>query len=1500
MLRYPRFAILILVGLAACASPNSGGNPNLPPLEVTAVTATSSTSLVVEFDQAITTGAETASNYVIAGGNGASLPVLAAYQLAEGHRVALATDVQGTGPYTLRVRNVARAADGWASPDPTPPASFDGAGGPAPAIGRMVALSSGEVLVTFADAAGNPVAMSDEALRTERYGFGGTGIGAVDVRFDDGGSNRAQVLVRTTALPAGRQRLALPGVTSLVGGALLDPTRAAADFYGITNPDQAAPFVTEAYAPNANTIVVAFSEPVDAGGSAPGPANFALQGPSGAPVTVYAAALEQHGTLARVSVGALAPGATYALDIVGLMDAAGLPLAGLAQATVTVVGPPSGSGPDDVAPRVTGAISTGPTSVVVTFSEPVLGGVDSAENPNHYAIASVGAAAGMAPGTTAGETADGVASAGNAAPDTEHTKNGEDAAAGLDPSAIVTVTAAQLAPNGRSVTLTTLAQSAIEYQLTAVAVADLAGNLLVPPDRDNPYPVTFFGTAGTGSGDDADGDGLNDAEEQRGWTVVVRRADGTTTTRVVTSDPTLADTDDDGVRDGDERAYLTDPRVADTDGDQLSDFWELTYVYSDPTHQDGDEDGLIDGLEWWFFRTSPNLADTDGDQIKDGDEINLGNRNPRLADLPRPGIEVGAVDLQLDVRFSASSQRGTRELETRSVSSTLTQSERQATSNVDSNTQEFTVKVGVEAQWKVGSDFGYRGKFTAETGYTGQWTSSFTQESSRETQNAYARSNETQAELQLGETLSREVQGASIRLTVSLRSLGDIAFSISNLQVTAFLQDARVPGRLVPIATLVPENEPASGYNLGPITPERGPLVFVATQVFPSLVEQLMRDPSGLVFKIANFDVTDEFGRNFAFTSQDVNDRTATVVLDYGAADSDGDGEGDLTERLKVSTSAGRPIADIDGDGDVDEDDRILFDATGHQVGILLTDALETVLGLTHYDEATTPATSLDAVQLQNSYSTRVINGVRVLWRVRSVSRELGNPLKTWVVLTPEGLVAADQDLRDRVLRAGQGVTLAFIQDLDDDGVPARMEYTLGCSDSDLDQLPSGNPDGIADGVDTDLDGLDDRFEAYEGWLVSVRGRGDYRGFASCARTDSDRDGLDDPAEFAAGTDAKLRDTDGDGLTDYEELNGFAIDMRFGPDLPGVTTDPLNPDSDGDTLPDGAERDLGTNPNVNDGDMVFDDDGDGLVNFQETTGWSVTRYAVSTTPLDQGASTTTDVTSDPDVADTDGDGLNDRIESELGTDPRSADTDGDGLSDLAEVDGGTNPLDADTDDDLRSDAAETNTPLTIQVVGQAAYQVTTDPLVADVDFDDLVDGQEQARGTDPTKADTDEDGGGLNDGQEVTVCAGIICRDPLTPDQMLTVTFTLNVDLDGDLDPAGGAGDFTHTLQLQRGAAPTLSRSSQAFVNNNSSSTLWTVSFIRPLAQSLTVDIAVYESDSVAGEGVSCRLDHNQSIGGLPRVINSSNNYNTPQEHDYVGDPLSECLFSVGVSFEAQ
>lgn len=1334
--RFSPRSVAWLVGAALLAVAGCAKQPTTPPplppepAVLTGARATSNTSVIATFDRPVGAGATDVGLYTVVAPGGGELAVVAAYPRADGLSVALATAPQEAVDYRLDAPEVPAAtpagAPGTLTGAATAAGKFAGSLVPAPVLARAVPISNDQLLLTFADTAGDPVAMGDDALLPSSYALT-PGVNVVSAEFDQasGGADRSAVVLTTNAMGFPIGRASVTGAATFHGEMLLDPRAAELEFHPVGSPDSAAPYVSTAYAADSNTVILLFSESVRGtlGPGSLGGASFTLAGPGGTHVNVNSFAAEQHSTRARLVVDDLAPGVPYTLTLAGITDTAGNPLQQLTSAGIVIVGPDPSGTPDTTSPRVTGAVATSATGVLVTFSEPMRGGSGSAEDPSRYGIAS------LAGGSAATQ-------------------------------ALLTVTGATLAPDGRSVTLTTLSQSEIEYGLKVVGVADLAGNLVVPPDRDNPYQVAFHGLAASGPGVDTDGDGLSDAAEQRGWTVVVRRADGTLTTTTVTSDPLLADTDGDGLTDLEEKTYLTNPRSADTDSDQLSDYWELNYVYSDPTGQDTDGDGLIDGLEWWFFRTSPNLADTDGDQIDDGDEINFGNRNPRLADLPLPGIEVGAVDLQLDVRFSATSQRGTRELESATYSSTLKQSESRSTSNTDSNTQEFMVKAGVEIGWKAGVDFGASGKFNVETGYTGQWSSSFTSESARETQNAYERSTQTDRELQVDETLAREVQGAAMRLTVSLRNLGDIAFNISDIQVSAFILDQNFPGRLVPIATLTPENEPAAGYNLGPLVPERGPLVFINDQVFPALVEQLMRNPNGLVFKISNFDVTDEFGRNFAFTSQDVNDRTATVVIDYGAADSDGDGEGDVTERLKVSTSAGRPLFDANGDGIIDDDDRILFDARGRQVGITLAEALEEVLGLDHYDEDVTPTASLNPVQLANSYSTRVVGGVERLWRIRTASRELGNPLKAWAVLTPEGIVDnTTQDVRSRVLGAGEGLTLAYVQDLDDDGLPASIEYMLSCSDTN---------------VDTDGDGLTDSFEAFEGWRVSVIGRGDYTGYSSCSRTDTDLDGLSDAEELALGTDAQQRDTDKDGLTDREEVRGFTMRTRGGVLLTGVVTDPLNPDSDGDTLPDGAERTLGTNPNVNDGDLVFDDDGDTLVNAQEDGGWTVTYYPVSTTPYTQPTAVVLQVTSARDLADTDGDGLRDDVEFQLGTNPRLADTDGDGLTDFQEVQLGTDPLDADTDDDLLSDGVEVNTPRRIAVPGMAPYVVHSDPLLADADLDLLVDGQEVAYGTDPTKSDTDGDG--ASDKLEVDRNVDADPNNntnPLVRDQLLRITYEM-------------------------------------------------------------------------------------------------------------------------------
>ena len=121
--------------------------------------------------------------------------------------------------------------------------------------------------------------------------------------------------------------------------------------------------------------------------------------------------------------------------------------------------------------------------------------------------------------------------------------------------------------------------------------------------------------------------------------------------------------------------------------------------------------------------------------------------------------------------------------------------------------------------------------------------------------------------------------------------------------------------------------------------------------------------------------------------------------------------------------------------------------------------------------------------------------------------------------------------------------------------------------------------------------------------------------------------------------------------------------------------------------------------------------------------------------------------------DSDGDGLLDSTESQLGTDPNSTDTDGDGLSDGDEVNiHGTDPLLLDTDFDGLSDSEEVDTYL-------------TNPLSADTDFDGLSDGLEvnPLVGTDPLNPDTDGDS--LDDGVEVDASL-----DPLFPNPIAGVS----------------------------------------------------------------------------------------------------------------------------------
>ncbi|AGB17330.1 hypothetical protein Halru_2755 [Halovivax ruber XH-70] len=122
---------------------------------------------------------------------------------------------------------------------------------------------------------------------------------------------------------------------------------------------------------------------------------------------------------------------------------------------------------------------------------------------------------------------------------------------------------------------------------------------------------------------DTDGDGLDDGEEVDEY--------GT--------DPLVADTDGDGLADGVEvTTHGTDPLVADTDRDGLTDGAEVDEYGTAPTDSDSDDDGLRDGAEVTTHGTDPLAADTDGDGLDDGEEVDEYGTDPLAVDTDDDGL----------------------------------------------------------------------------------------------------------------------------------------------------------------------------------------------------------------------------------------------------------------------------------------------------------------------------------------------------------------------------------------------------------------------------------------------------------------------------------------------------------------------------------------------------------------------------------------------------------------------------------------------------------------------------------------------------------------------------------------------------------------------------------------------------------------------------------------------------------------------------------------------
>ncbi len=731
-------------------------------------------------------------------------------------------------------------------------------------------------------------------------------------------------------------------------------------------------------------------------------------------------------------------------------------------------GPPALPGDDEVdggppddggSPRVLEAVSVDSTTVVVTFSHAMGEGAERVES---YRVALA------------------------AAPELES----QVARQSLLEAPAVLVREVFLNDQRTEATLRTDWQADMDYLLIVSNVRDQEGVEIDPgggrmtfsgtePDLDDPQLV------------DSNGDGLPDRVQEEGWTIFVdETGDGQFTTRHVTSDPNAVDTNGDGVSDLEKFRYRLDPRRADTDGDGLTDFDELYLYGSHPrtvdTAGDAMQGGVVDNR---FFDgakvergLSPILVDSSGDGISDYVNFIERGRDARFAHIPVSTIEV-VDDLRLTVNYdyTVTEEETVIEQSTTSASHTIDQTTETTQSRTDSETHTSSVEVGLElkASWNpIASGVSK----SVTVGFSNSSTTSTTRAAREATRQAVTEAQETTRAQHSGRSVTFSAIGGEIASSFVVRNEGEVAFRLSNLQLSVrwfdpMSRSLRAIGTLeVPIETVTL----APGDATGPLIAD--------LNVSATLMEQIMKHPSALVVEPVHFDLENEEGRSFAFIHQQVQERSSLLTVDYGI---DGPVEKyllatNLYRHYPDNTHAGMPLAEI-----------------LTSLGI----AFETVT-----EGGRTIPVSIGGVAEDEATSS------------------------FWLAIVSDQAIAPDgTDFEDYRLKPGQSITLAYIQDKDDDGLSSFEEFLYGTSDH-ATHTPGLPTDAEAPGFPHEA--FDDSFKAKVGWEVRAEGRDPYLVLPDPTTLDSNGDGCSDYQNWVMGTDPFLIDTSGDGVPDCTAEGG--------------------------------------------------------------------------------------------------------------------------------------------------------------------------------------------------------------------------------------------------------------------------------------------------------------------------------------------------------------------------
>lgn len=453
-----------------------------------------------------------------------------------------------------------------------------------------------------------------------------------------------------------------------------------------------------------------------------------------------------------------------------------------------------------------------------------------------------------------------------------------------------------------------------------------------------------------------------------------------------------------------------------------------------------------------LYGTSPVLDDTDGDGISDAREINELSFdpqinpykfNPLVADVPRLGLVLrSAPSIRLFLTDALA--------ETRTISVVRTQ---QTTVDVIQNVTDIVTESFAQNQNSATDT-------TFNSGVAGDvtLTDSISKTMSEAVELDFTREQSVQNRKALTEIEAIEknrvitASGGVIKFTVEIENRGNVAFQVATLVLSVVMPDPSHPGKFLPVANLVGETIPPFYDPYPPfVIPPGGKfpaVVFANTTLTLTTAKQLLRDAKSLIVSVAGLELLDAAGVPFAFRFQDINSRTAQIVIDYAGLRP--------PERYLVATNADP-------------------NNPGITAGHALRDILRIPFEAGAIDWGGQQKTGL--LGLRGDPNVRAAKQKNAFWLA---IRTRGNGANKKV--TRFSMLEQDFDFENIKLKAGDTLYLVYMEDKDGDGVFSRQERLLGTSDL----LADSDGDGWSDfyeinvshtdpnNADTDGDGVID------------------------------------------------------------------------------------------------------------------------------------------------------------------------------------------------------------------------------------------------------------------------------------------------------------------------------------------------------------------------------------------------------------------------------------------